>query len=89
MWTAPDIIGESPIIGYLVEYKPAGDETKWVKIKEDLITETSYSITGLNMGCKYQVRVSAVNKGGHGPQTELEIVATAGERSSNLLYLFS
>ena len=78
-WTPPEIIGETAVIGYLVEYKTAGAESKWVKVKQDLITKTSCTISGLKAGCEYQVRVSAVNEGGHGPQSESEIVATTGE----------
>ncbi|XP_072050075.1 mitogen-activated protein kinase kinase kinase 20-like [Amphiura filiformis] len=84
-WESPDDVGESPIIGYELEYKVVNSENGWVKVGKDLITKTSYTISGLKTGTKYETRVTAVNKAGHGPQSQPVTTVTVGKYLLSLI----
>jgi alpha-tubulin suppressor-like RCC1 family protein len=59
-WSAPDDDGGQPITDYLVEYSINGTNS-WATFVREISTITNATITGLNQGVAYQVRVSAVN----------------------------
>jgi predicted phage tail protein len=62
-WTAPSAPGTNPITSYTVEYTPAGGAVQTVSTGS---TSTSYTLTGLNNGTAYTVRVAAVSASGIG-----------------------
>ncbi|MGI9448083.1 MAG: fibronectin type III domain-containing protein, partial [Pirellulales bacterium] len=64
-WTAPDN-GGKPITDYVVQYKRAS-RTQWETFTDGTSTATSATITGVNNGIAYVVRVAAVNQKGQGP----------------------
>ena len=64
-WSAPDD-GGKPITDYVVQYKRAS-RTDWSDFSDGASTVTSATITGLNNGVSYVVRVAAVNQKGQGP----------------------
>jgi len=63
-WEPPSSDGGSPITGYVVEMKAAG-ETKW-KVAEKSVKETMFVVKGLKTGTDYEFRVMAENKAGPG-----------------------
>ena len=59
--------GGSPITGYVVQWKEAGDS--WdteADVSEATVTGTTHTITGLTDGADYSIRVLAVNEVGRG-----------------------
>ncbi|XP_072180965.1 twitchin-like [Diadema setosum] len=68
-WTPPESDGGSPITGYHVERKEK-TSSRWVKITKELVTETTFTSTGLSEGSEYQFRVFAENLAGPGPVSE-------------------
>ncbi|MGI9447900.1 MAG: fibronectin type III domain-containing protein, partial [Pirellulales bacterium] len=64
-WSAPDN-GGKPISDYVVQYKRAS-RTEWTTYTDGTSTATSATITGVNNGVSYVVRVAAVNQKGQGP----------------------
>ena len=67
-WTYPDDDGGSPITGYIVEYRTtvAPPNTPFVEVSRSG-TVSRQTITGLEAGTSYDVRVAAVNAQGTGP----------------------
>jgi hypothetical protein len=63
-WSAPDN-GGKPISDYVVQYKRAS-RTDWTTYTDGTSTATSATITGVNNGVSYVVRVAAVNQKGQG-----------------------
>jgi titin len=64
-WSAPDN-GGKPISDYVVQYKRAS-RTDWTTYTDGTSTATSATITGVNNGVSYVVRVAAVNQKGQSP----------------------
>ncbi|MBT6460751.1 MAG: fibronectin type III domain-containing protein, partial [Planctomycetaceae bacterium] len=64
-WSAPDN-GGKPITDYVVQYKRAS-RTEWSTFTDGTSTAASATITGVNNGVSYVVRVAAVNQKGQGP----------------------
>ena len=58
-WTAPSSNGGAAITDYVVEINGGG--FSWSPISHDITGNTSITVTGLNPGIKYSVRVKAVN----------------------------
>jgi len=61
-WNAPTTNGGSAITDYVVEINGGG--YTWSPIAHDASSNTSITVTGLNPGVKYSVRVKAVNSVG-------------------------
>jgi len=78
-WTVPESDGGSPITNYVLEVRENGD--KW-KVKDDMIKETKYVMTGLKEGASYEFRVSAVNKVGQGPTSASSSSVKYGESTT-------
>ena len=62
-WTVPSYNGGSAIIGYVVEYTPAGGSASTVNTNS---TNTSYNLTGLINDVNYTIKVAAINAFGTG-----------------------
>ena len=66
-WEAPDSDGGSPVTGYRVQWRRAsGSWDNPTDVSESMVTATSYTITGLDYGEEYAVRVMAVSDAGEG-----------------------
>ena len=63
-WSVPDN-GGKPISDYVVQYKRTS-RTEWTTFTDGTSTATSATITGVNNGVSYVVRVAAVNPKGQG-----------------------
>ena len=61
-WTAPSSNGGAAITDYVVEINGGG--FSWSPISHDITGNTSITVTGLNPGIKYSVRVKGVNRVG-------------------------
>ena len=44
--------------------------SRWVRVTKEIITETTFTATGLTEGTEYQFRVYAENLAGPGPASE-------------------
>ena len=81
-WEQPDSNGGSTITGYTVHWKETGDSWENAEdVSEADTRDTSYTITSLNLGTEYTVRVTATNSVGDGP-TSAEEKATADAQTS-------
>ncbi|XP_077464566.1 myosin binding protein Ha [Stigmatopora argus] len=69
-WKTPEIVGESGLHGYTVEYCKDGS-TDWVVANEELTQGHCYCIKNLTAGDLLLVRVVAVNAGGRSVPGEL------------------
>ncbi len=65
-WTAPESLGNPGLHGYLVQYRASGNWLTWTRTATDPLSTTE-TITGLDNGRTYQVRVAAVNTAGASP----------------------
>ncbi len=63
------------VTSYTVQYKVDGAET-YTEVNVGLVT--SYTITGLDSGVTYDVRVFATNVTGDGPTSQLELITVTG-----------
>ena len=62
-WTPPLLDGNTPILDYHVEYRPAVDET-WIAFAHPPSPLTARAVSGLANGSAYEFRVMAVNAAG-------------------------
>lgn len=62
-WQPPASDGGSPIVNYLVQYRPHGSGT-WQEFSHTASVATAYTIPGLNSGATYDFQVSALNNVG-------------------------
>ncbi|XP_013785867.1 twitchin-like, partial [Limulus polyphemus] len=65
-WTKPRNDGGSPVTGYILEKRKAGDEN-WTRASMAVIPDLTYRVSGLKENCDYEFRVCAVNEAGPGP----------------------
>lgn len=76
-WTPPISDGGSDIRNYVVEYKVMGT-FKWTRANDGERTmETTYKVTGLHTDLEYEFRISAENKAGVGPSSEVTLPVRA------------
>jgi hypothetical protein len=61
-WNAPTSNGGAAITDYLVEINGGG--FSWAPVSHEVTGETSITVSGLNPGIKYTIRVKAVNRVG-------------------------
>nr|XP_006823014.1 PREDICTED: titin-like [Saccoglossus kowalevskii] len=64
-WSPPMDDGGSPIFNYVVE-KREKFSTRFIRVSDVTISDTTFTVTGLEKGNEYQFRVSAENKAGVG-----------------------
>ncbi|GFS00827.1 titin [Elysia marginata] len=65
-WAAPESDGGSPILNYVVEYRPEGS-SQWKRANEKTtVPDTTFSVTGLKKDRQYEFRVTAENLAGPG-----------------------
>lgn len=67
-WNPPLSDGGSPIINYRLQYRRNGT-TDWTEYSHPVSTATSYTITGLTSGARYDFQVSAINAVGQSTWT--------------------
>jgi len=87
-WTAPTNTGGAAITGYKVEVSPNGTNNSWTGLVADTKSaNTAYSHTGLSAGTTRYYRVSAINRAGTGPMsnvanatTNVPVATTPGAR---------
>ena len=65
-WTIPENDGGAPITNYVLEYRSEGSPT-WKKVPDKAISDTKYTVKGLNDKDAYEFHVAAENKAGVGP----------------------
>ena len=63
-WTAPSVLGQTPITDYVVQFQPSGGS--WTPFSDGTSTSASATVTGLTNGTAYTFRVAAVNGIGQG-----------------------
>lgn len=78
-WSRPADDGGMVVMGYIVEMLK-GEETEWKRVNEELVAETNYTVTGLQTGAEYMLRIAAVNHVGRGDATEIPEPARAADR---------
>lgn len=78
-WSRPADDGGMEILGYIIEMVK-GEEKEWKRVNEELVAETNYVVTGLQMGAEYKFRVAAVNHVGRGEDKETQEPAQAVDR---------
>ena len=67
-WQAPRSDGDSPITGYMVEYKPAGEaDAEYMSSGMLPASAMKYVIMGLENETRYRVRVKVMNRVGSTP----------------------
>lgn len=59
-WEKPNYDGGSPITGYIIE-KKEGSSSRWFKANLTNVTDTRFTVTGLNQDETYEFRVMARN----------------------------
>ena len=88
-WTPPTKDGGAPV-SFIIEYRRRGSRT-WTRANSMPIDETTFSVTGLKEGEEYEFRVTAENKAGSGPASELSVPTKVEEplgKCSILLLFF-
>lgn len=68
-WTPPTADGGAPV-SYIIEYRRSGSST-WKRANSVPVQETNFSVTGLKEGEEYEFKVTAENKAGLGPSSEI------------------
>ena len=84
-WTPPVSDGGAPITGYIIQ-KCDTATGRWVRANRDRVTETSYTVTDLTEGNKYEFRISAENKAGIGKASETSGAKLARPPYGKLVY---
>jgi hypothetical protein len=70
-WSRPGSTGGAPVTGYEVSYRTTG-MASWYTLATP--STRSYTMSGLVSGCRYDVRVAAVNTAGTGPWSRESIM---------------
>ncbi|MCY4398542.1 MAG: fibronectin type III domain-containing protein [Gemmatimonadetes bacterium] len=78
-WDAPSDDGGFDIIGYRIESSRTGSSGSWDDLVDDTeSTRTTYTDTGLDAGTRWFYRVSAINREGEGPPSDIADATTDG-----------
>ena len=80
-WSPPEDDGNSPITNYQLEKRPKG-KTQWMRVNKEKVTDTDYTVEGLDEGTEYEFRVTAENKVGPGPPSDASSGIKFGKYSS-------
>ena len=90
-WECPDSDGGSPVVQYIIEKcdvsRAAGGSNMWMVCGTVAATELSVRVGKLLQGNSYLFRVSAENRVGPGPPTELQQPVVA-ELPYSALYFY-
>ena len=54
--------GGAPVIGYILERRTPGPDSKWVRVNDTPVTDLQYTFDNLTPATEYEFRVAAVNK---------------------------
>lgn len=68
-WTPPTADGGAPV-SYIIEFRKSGSAA-WRRANSVPVQETNFSVTGLTEGEEYEFKVTAENKAGLGPSSEI------------------
>ncbi len=80
-WTKPKFDGGTTILGYILECRSVPSQD-WTKCNASTITDTTYTVTGLEENTTYQFKIAAENKLGIGPfGEESQDVTTLGKKN--------
>lgn len=71
-WSPPSKDG-GDAVDYVIEYRRRGSPT-WKRANSVPVQETNFSVTGLKEGDEYEFRITAQNKAGLGPSSEVSQV---------------
>lgn len=74
-WDPPASDGGSQVTDYAIEYSGDGGAT-WVAYQDGVSTVTNATVTGLDPGASYLMRVAALNAAGQGPWSSPVSVTT-------------
>jgi len=78
-WSRPADDGGMEVLGYIIEMVK-GEEEEWKRVNEELVTQATYVVTGLETGAEYRFRVAAVNHVGRGEEQETPEASQAIDR---------
>lgn len=78
-WTAPANDGGAPISGYRIEHRVEGGFSWEHSNDGDTVSGTRYTVTGLQEGTLYELRVAAINIAGTGDFTTCTMPVEAKE----------
>jgi len=73
-WMPPDTTGGLPLTSYIIEIKETS-RTVWRRVATISATSTSYTLTNLDEGAEYVVRVIAKNQEGESPPLMSDFIA--------------
>ncbi|GAA2175704.1 hypothetical protein GCM10009846_26630 [Agrococcus versicolor] len=65
-WAAPAVDGGADVTSYAIELRAEGSE-EWIVSNAVVLTGTMASVSGLENGVTYDLRVAAINAAGRGP----------------------
>jgi hypothetical protein len=68
-WSPPSTDGGDSV-DYIIEYRRQGSST-WKRANSVPVQETNFSVPGLKEGDEYEFRITAQNKAGLGPSSEI------------------
>ena len=83
-WAPPKDTGNSPITNYVVEMRPVGGFQWTVVNLRKTVAQPSYMVTGLKDETTYEFRVSAENKVGQSPPSDVSAPAKYGKHRHTL-----
>lgn len=86
-WSPPDSDGRSPITNYVLERKDKFS-TRWMRVTRDRISETEFTVVDLIEGTEYEFRVSAENKAGVGPPSDVSESRVAKSPYGELISMY-
>jgi len=81
-WAPPKDTGNCPITNYIVELRTAGGYQWTPANARQTLTKPEFTVTGLKEGTEYEFRVSAENKVGQGPVSEISSPVKYGKNST-------
>lgn len=85
-WSPPSSDG-GDAVDYIIEYRRRGSST-WKRANSVPVQETTFSVPGLKEGDEYEFRITAQNKAGQGPSSEVSEVVKVEAPLGMHLYMY-